>query len=58
MTITADILKRLEQYREVYKEYTGHSDSEMPSDEALMEIAIGDAVFYMKRDIRERKRRA
>lgn len=58
MMITEDILKRLEQYREAYKEYTGHSDSEMPSDEALMEIALGDAVFYMRRDIRERKGRA
>ena len=59
MNITDNILTSLSEYKKVYREYMGYSDDEMPSDEALVEIAIRGDMYYIKKDMREaRKQRA
>ncbi len=59
MNLTENFWKSFEEYKKVYKEYMGYSDSEMPSDEALIEIAIRGDMYNMKKDMRElRKGRA
>lgn len=59
MNLTENFWKSFEEYKKVYQEYMGHSEIEMPSDEALLEIAIRGDMYNIKKDMREfRKGRA
>ena len=59
MNLTENFWKSFEEYKKVYQEYMGHSESEMPSDEALLEIAIRGDMYNIKKYMREfRKGRA